>query len=299
MNSEKRPELSAAQSSDTPSQSHSVTLEALLRLKRLEKPAPEFWTQFESQLRAKQLAAIVEKRPRWASFARNFSLLIRYQVPIGAVAAIAVAWAGFHGYRAMTLGHDGSAVAYIPLTAPAEEGAVAPLKDAGLSESDRSADVAREVSREVTGGGQQVSANAQPTAANVLPAAYTAPRGEFSQGRWSGYDKTPSERSIAANLAAAQAAEPGFAQNFLGLSQNFDARLVPDRPPVTEPLARMTPPSQERRSRLMSAVLPVAAVATEHPILSSDGFVGRLSDDRLYNSISRYKVAGGELSIKF
>ena len=36
-----------------------VSLEDLLRLKRAERPAPEFWVQFERELRAKQLAALV------------------------------------------------------------------------------------------------------------------------------------------------------------------------------------------------------------------------------------------------
>ena len=42
-----------------------VTIEDLLHLKRTERPPAEFWTHFERDLRAKQLAALVEKRPWW------------------------------------------------------------------------------------------------------------------------------------------------------------------------------------------------------------------------------------------
>ena len=51
MNQEKRP----------------ITLEDILRLKRAERPPAEFWDSFDRQLRAKQLAALVEKRPWWRS----------------------------------------------------------------------------------------------------------------------------------------------------------------------------------------------------------------------------------------
>jgi len=39
-----------------------VTLEDLLCLKRAERPPPEFWSEFERELRQKQLAALVERR---------------------------------------------------------------------------------------------------------------------------------------------------------------------------------------------------------------------------------------------
>jgi len=40
-------------------------------LKRLERPSEDFWPQFEKELRAKQLAAIVEKRPCGRLFAHT------------------------------------------------------------------------------------------------------------------------------------------------------------------------------------------------------------------------------------
>jgi hypothetical protein len=62
------------------------TLEELLRLKRAERPAPEFWADFDSRLRHKQLAAIVNRRPWWrVSLTRCGKLLL----PVGATAALA------------------------------------------------------------------------------------------------------------------------------------------------------------------------------------------------------------------
>jgi hypothetical protein len=69
-----------------------VTLDDLLRVKRAERPSSEFWTQFEAELRAKQLAALVRRRPWWSDLgARTFGILARYGLPVGAAAAVAMA----------------------------------------------------------------------------------------------------------------------------------------------------------------------------------------------------------------
>src|ERR1017187_6179807 len=73
-----------------------ITVQDLLRLKRAERPAPEFWARFESEMRAKQLAAIVVKRPWWDGGSRALGILYRHQLPFGAAAALALAWMGVH-----------------------------------------------------------------------------------------------------------------------------------------------------------------------------------------------------------
>ncbi len=78
-----------------------VTIEDLLRLKRAERPSPEFWTRFEQDLRAKQLAAIIEKRPWWHALhlpqaARAIS---RFQVPVGTAAILVLSFVVVNQYR--------------------------------------------------------------------------------------------------------------------------------------------------------------------------------------------------------
>lgn len=82
-------------------EANKVTLEELLRLKRAERPAPEFWNQFEQDLRAKQLAAIVARRPWWVSLRlpQLGRQAARWQVPLGAAAALAVAFVAVREYR--------------------------------------------------------------------------------------------------------------------------------------------------------------------------------------------------------
>lgn len=68
-----------------------LTVEQLLQLKRLENPAPEFWTGFEAELQQKQLQALVQPS-RWrrlgAAFSSPRSALL---APLAAAAAVAVA----------------------------------------------------------------------------------------------------------------------------------------------------------------------------------------------------------------
>src|SRR5271165_6031711 len=77
-----------------------VSLEDLLRLKRAEQPSLEFWAHFEGELRVKQLAAMVGKRPWWCAFPRVSLFVSRQRLALGGAAAAAVAvGVGIYGFR--------------------------------------------------------------------------------------------------------------------------------------------------------------------------------------------------------
>src|SRR5580704_11629250 len=78
-------------------QTEKVTLEDLLRLKRAERPAAEFWAEFDRELQAKQLAALVGKRTWWHSAAHMFTRVT--YVPLGATVALAFAFMAVREYR--------------------------------------------------------------------------------------------------------------------------------------------------------------------------------------------------------
>ena len=83
-----------------PAPQKSVSLEDLLRLKRAERPSAEFWPQFERELRAKQLAALVVRRPWWRTLpARAMVGLSRYHLPLGATAVLALTFLSVREYR--------------------------------------------------------------------------------------------------------------------------------------------------------------------------------------------------------
>ena len=74
-----------------------LTIEDLLHLKRAERPSPEFWTRFETELRQKQLAALIDRRPWWQTIPQLLGQR-RAILPIGATAIIALTLASvkFH-----------------------------------------------------------------------------------------------------------------------------------------------------------------------------------------------------------
>lgn len=272
-----------------------VTLENLLRFKRNEQPPAEFWQQFDRELRAKQLAAIVARRPWWTPLSRYAGLVSRFSLPLGAAAALAVALAGFHEYRVY---------APAPQGVKGEEGVEASLPEATkVAESDSPATAVQEdhskVAMASVGRGVAAVAVYNDTAkrAAATPARMDARSLALDAG--SEAVESPSSRSIAANLAAAQAAQPEVIRNLLGLSRSLDARMIPAVRARAEPLEHMSPPASERRSRLLGGVVPaLATYSGDAPAPVSDRNVKDLSDDRLYQTISRYAEGGDYLSIK-
>jgi hypothetical protein len=82
-----------------------VTLDDLLRLKRAERPSAEFWTRFEEELRAKQLAALVKRRPWWADAGlRLRTAFARFGLPLGAATTLALAGLLFRAFQPAAIG---------------------------------------------------------------------------------------------------------------------------------------------------------------------------------------------------
>jgi hypothetical protein len=274
-----------------------VTLENLLRFKRNEQPPVEFWQQFDRDLRAKQLAAIVAKRPWWTPLARHAGLVSRFSIPLGAAAALVIALAGFHAYRAYAPAQSGGSGAENVATTLPESGEVAAARaeaPAHVVSEETSALAIVPEGRVVAA----VAAYHDPAKREVTaPAPMDARSLALDAG--SEASESPSARWIAANLAAAQAAEPEVIRNLLGLSRSLDARIVPAVRSRAEPLEQMAPPSSERRTRLLGGVVPaLATYDTDVPVPVSDRFVQGLSDERLYQTVSRYAEGGQYLSIK-
>jgi hypothetical protein len=73
--------------SAAPAAAGKPTLEALLRLKRSERPDETFWEEFERGLHRKQLAAIVEPKPWWLGLAIWGRRLAPVGLPVSAAAA--------------------------------------------------------------------------------------------------------------------------------------------------------------------------------------------------------------------
>jgi hypothetical protein len=266
----------------------SVSLEDLLRVKRAEQPPPSFWTDFDRELRAKQLAAIVEPRPWWAPFIRLGARASRFQLPVGAVAILAISFVTIREYRAPVL--DSS---YVPQ--PSAQAPSTPTLPQNVA-----ADLASPEHVPASDAGTSRIAVVQPVIVTeaeepALEAPASNPRALAMMDSAAINEPSPSAQYIAANLAAVQSADPSLVDDLFGPSM----RRVPVRQPVRDPLSQVNAPGESRRSRLLATALPVSATASELEVGTKDRLTRKLTEDRLYDTISRVGVQGDRVAIKF
>jgi len=236
-----------------------ITVEDLIRLKRSERPAPEYWAQFEAQMHAKQLAAIVVKRPWWDGASRVFAGFTRYSLPVGAAAAVALAWVGVR--------HISSSSAQAP-EAKAEP-QVSTSRNASASGSQ--AMLVAEVNRPVVPVVAEHASHLTQIPAEV--SAQPAPRSPFADG-------------VSVSLAdfrQVSTALPTPVRDVFGTDREFEASVTPTpRSPDAEPLARLDP-TAERRERLLAPALPAYASSGNRVLAAS--LTKSRDNDRMYESM--------------
>lgn len=280
-----------------------VTLEDIIRLKRAERPSAEFWVQYDRELRAKQLAALVEKRPWWrtVSFAQVFGGLRRFHLPLGAAAVLAVTIFSVRGY------HGGPPSGHVVEATPApavmaEPVAAPPVAVATVA-------VAAPVERPSVKSETPVAAVAavdSTAASEIMPVSEHAAVGNVAAvtsllAGVAGTEESfagPSQGSslITENFASLQASEATLARDLLTPPRGFETRVLPARAKPVEPLAQMRVPSGSRRSNLIASA---TLASTTTPVLPSDRSARGLSDERLYDTISRVNARGAGVLVKF
>ncbi len=279
-------------------QKNPITLEDLLRLKRAERPPAEFWPEFERELRAKQLAALVTRRPWWRTLPqRAFAGLARYHLPLGATAVLALTFISVREYQTTApergLAPNSGAPSVAATSASAETEITAANTGAiVLSLPAREEFAAVSTPVDETASTQTVGERAtEPQALTGDVSAMNTLVGVAAPGE---RDELASARSIPENFTAVQT-EGQFNRSLLGNQRGFETRVMPAR--AVDPLAQMTPPSQARRSRYLGKALPASAATTPPAGRSSERLANRLSDDRLYESVSRYAFGGDRVSL--
>lgn len=272
-----------------------VTIEDLLQLKRAERPSPEFWTRFEAELRAKQLAAIVRRKSWWqealsAPWARG----LRWSAPLGAAAIFAIS---FHAFQ--NNGHGPAADS---------SGSVGAVVNSSPRPDDRSA--VRE--------NQQVASNADSTpvssAAEKMPVSADPAPVRQAANPWVGSvllaSDAPAQNgpSMSADHLSASGV-PSFDQargEFFAQAAFLGDHLRPSAVSATrsepkEPLAQISGPVDSRKARLMAVAepLPETDVTRQAASTLRDRIASRLSDDALYDSVHRLALGGNHVSIRF
>jgi len=288
---------------NAPENKRPVTLEDLLRIKRAERPSREFWTKFESELRAKQLAAIIGKRPWWQRL--SVATLTRRRVPLGATAALALSAIVVVQYRSQPTQRPGAATSSnfaskdetaansLSLGATAGTAIVLPGGTASL-ESGGALTVAN-ISAEQPAGVATTSYASDST--GIVTVSDSSNGASLVAEKYS--DITPLSlvaRGIANNLAAAKEAHPELANRFFG-GGDFEKRNLAANRQAIDPLAQMRSPSELHRERLLASL--GSGSPTNAP-RNSERLVRRISDQRLTEeAISRFDARGNEFSLKF
>jgi hypothetical protein len=258
-----------------------VTLEDLLRLKRAERPPAEFWFQFDRELQAKQLAALVGKKRWWHSAART---LARFSyLPLGATAALAFALMAAHQYLSPVAEIAGSAKSPIPAAKIIR--AVPPADVAVVSQPPAATPHDKSVSTAVA----SVLPASHPAAIREIPTAIT-----WLPDTLQSTDTTPlSEHSMSVSFADERFASPNPASNLESMGE-VKARRTAD------PLAQVSSPTETQHARLLAALTDVRMVSTVDPVvLMHQHLATRMGDDGLADDAGRFDANGTSMSVKF
>jgi hypothetical protein len=246
-----------------------ITVEDLLRLKKAERPPDEFWAKFDAEIRAKQLSAIVSKRPWWAGLTRSFTIVRGLQLPMGAAAAVALTWAGvrYVGTHPEPVRTMETTVAQAPVATRAVATTVSAPAKAPVEVRELVAEVAV----------RHDSQASKPIVASTSSHLVQAPAFASTEAATA----SPFADGIAVTLADYRSTVPDIAKEAtFGNDREFEPSVAPSRQTVSDPLARMDP-AEERRSRLLAPALAAGPRA-----LASDWMKERASNnDRMYESM--------------
>jgi hypothetical protein len=274
--------------SDSP-QRPKVTLEDLLRLKRAERPTAEFWSNFERELRQKQLSALLEKRPWWQELPQL--LTRRSYLPIGATAILAFTLVSIKYYAPVQLAQAGTPT--IDATAPSGI----------VSAPTAIATVAAPVSSPLVNRNDPAAPRLDDRVAVAalkagLPAETPSREVQMPQMVAPPTEETPSARSIAANLARLEQSEPELVNAVVGNRLSSPARVQTASLQVAD-LASL-PTNASKRSRLLVSYSDrQLSPEPTAPDIVRERLARRLGDPEITDRISRLGLRGDAVSLKF
>jgi len=266
-----------------------VSLEDLLRLKREERPTSEYWSQFDRELRAKQLAALVEKRPWWHRLPAWSLNWRRYHLPLGATAALALTLVSLRdGGSNVTPAsvREERATAAASSVRPTESGAVSTLAPASVERvalAPATVDVA-----------PNAAFTSLAAAGSDLPQEDLVDSVESSTAAPTGTSEAISARGAGGKMLTALDAEQPLARS-LGAAR--EAKVATVRGASFEPLAQMSSPTEVRRARYRTAM--AMPVAKETVAQANDRLARNLSDERMNDTLRRFDAKADRLSLKF
>jgi hypothetical protein len=254
-------------------QNSKVSLEDLLHLKRAERPTPEFWSNFEKELRQKQLTALVQKHRWWHDVPALLSR--RIYLPAGAAAAVAFTLVAVRYNAPVNVVQVENAAPRLAAADPAIE--MLPATVVAVAENKYEEPIA-------------------PSRASIeVPAARTE-AAVASVPVASRNENSPSARSIAANLASLEQSEPELLNSVMG-SRLSAARV---QPAVAKSEPELASANESTPRYVLVARYAERALSPQPsaPTLVRERIARRLGDD-LGDGASRIGVGGNRVSLKF
>jgi hypothetical protein len=278
-----------------------VTVEDLLRLKRAERPRPEFWEDFERDLRQRQLAALVERKPWWNGLSASTGRFGWLRLPVGATAVLALTllsvreYSSSGGHASVALGNKPvSGVAASPVSTAFNlvQSAPAAVSSSVLAvvepESPRSAE-----SSEAASERPQVSSR-------EVAALVTRGTGVDEMGISTG--REPLSGSLSIDLAASGTADSTLA-DATAHSIGFEDRSISTSRAhrTAEALPTAVAVTEQRRTRLLAALGSAGVYAPEPsaPEHAKRSVIRYLAEDGWDRSMSRLQADADRLSIRF
>jgi hypothetical protein len=278
-------------------------LEALLKLKRAEKPDAQFWADFERGLRQRQLASIVEPKPWWL----GLSLLARRSSPLlggaalGAAAVLTVLFArlDFPGGETPALASSGVS------SERAESGDA--TRFASLDSVQTGPGLASGSNGETDSGSLPVTESLAELSAAEAVASVAAASHEASIS-----PARPTD-DLVAEVVVVQASEPVVASIQVAEStpavssselaaKDSEAWFVPSgQTAIEDDALAALPVIDSRQARLLASLDDSNAVSSTKALANvRDRILHRMNDgEELYAAISRVGVQGDRLSLKF
>ena len=303
--------------SAAPAAAGKPTLEALLRVKRAERPDQAFWEEFERGLHRKQLAAIVEPKPWWLGLAIWGRRLAPLGLPASAAAAALLALmvvrsqSPFSSTPSVPNGRSSSAIARLDkapatLSAPPSSGLVASatprLADhtsaaAALANPTEVADASPAPSSTLIEASGSVASVLAAAPAASEPVAIPLVHSLLELGAASSAP-TPSENTIAENLATVRTENPDMILAAAPASGRDGDAHVDDL--AIEPALKMEV-RNPRHARVLLAMADNPSVETHGGLTSLRDSVARGLDreNSLSGSASRLGVGGDRFSVSF
>lgn len=275
-----------------------------MRLKRTEKPPSEFWGEFERTLRQKQLAALVERKPWWHGLAAAYDRIHRVGFPLGATAVLALTFLSIRYFDQPGEGSPKSAdrnparvtlarAAARPEHPPVDTGRVAHL----AAVAQRSPDPIPAIDVK-----HSTAADEAPLAGSGQVSGINPWLGDVMEDHSKVSERSPSARSIAANLATVAVMEPELV-DAVSHARGFEERAMPTMLPrrTGDVLPTAAAATEPRRVRLLASLEFAGGYVQEPaaPEHSKRSVTRYLTQDGWDRSISRLEAEGDRLSIKF